>query len=350
MPAAYPLVFRPVLLEKVWGGRALAQFGKPLPDPAARYGESWELADLDATSASGAGGSAVRSVVENGPLAGRTIREALAVFDPSAHEIRPFPLLIKFLDAAENLSVQVHPSEAVVRAAAAAGAPGVHLKTESWYVLSAAPGARLYIGLREGVTRDQVESAVRSGDGPRIVALLRELPALAGECHTLPSGIVHALGAGVVVAEVQTPSDTTYRLYDWGRTGREAHVEQALASAFDDRGRVSATDAPRAGPMAEGELCARLAETARYVIDETRPRDGDEVTIGFPCERTGALDERGFVLMVIAGDGSLGANDGSFAPLTLHAGVTVFVPGACARAALLRAGRGLRALRIAIPP
>ena len=175
------------------------------------------------------------------------------------------------------------------------------------------------------------------------------MPALAGECHTLPSGIVHAAGAGVVVAEVQTPSDTTYRLYDWGRTGRESHVEQALASAFDDRGGVSVTDAPRAGPMAEGELCARLAETTRYVIDETRPRDGDDLTIGFPCERTGAPAERGFVLMVIAGEGSLDANDDSFAPLTLHAGVTVFVPGACARAALLRAGRGLRVLRIAIP-
>ena len=123
MPAAYPLVFRPVLLEKVWGGRALAQCGKRLPDPAARYGESWELADLDATSASGAGGSAIRSVVENGPLAGRTIREALAAFDPSAQATRPFPLLIKYLDAAENLSVQVHPSEAVVRAAARRAAP-----------------------------------------------------------------------------------------------------------------------------------------------------------------------------------------------------------------------------------
>lgn len=351
MVAPYPLLFRPVLLPKVWGGRALEALGKRLPDPGARYGESWEVADLDATSASGAGGGAVRSVVDNGPLAGMTIREALATFDPPPHgrAPEPFPLLIKFLDAAENLSVQVHPSEAVVRAAAAAGTPGVHLKTESWYVLSAAPGARLYIGLREGATREALAAAVRSGEAARVVALLREAPAVAGECHTLPSGVVHALGAGVVVAEVQTPSDTTYRLFDWGRAGREAHVEDALRSAFGDDGRVSVADAPRAGPMAEGDLCARLAATPRYVIDETRPRDGDEVTIGFPCLCTGRAGERGFVVLAVAGEGELAASDGSFDALALRAGVTAYVPAACARAALLRGGRGLRVLRVGIP-
>lgn len=343
MPAAYPLLVRPVLLQKVWGGRALERVCKALPNPAARYGESWEVADLDATSASGAGGGAVKSIVTNGPLAGRPLREALAAFSPggSAH---PFPLLIKYLDAAENLSVQVHPSPAMARADARA-----HLKTESWYVVEARPGAMLYIGLREGVTRNALAAAVESGESARVVALLREVPAVVGQCHTLPSGIVHALGAGVVVAEVQTPSDTTYRLFDWGRAGRAMHVQEALRAAFDDRGEIIVRSAPCAGPMAEGELCERLAETPYYIIDETRPRDGDEVTIGFPCLCTGQTAERGFVLMTIAGEGTLAASDESFGPLPLHAGTTVLVPAACARHAALRAGRGLRVLRIGIP-
>lgn len=343
MPAAYPLLLQPVLLEKVWGGRALGRLGKSLPDPAARCGESWEVADLDATSSSGAGGGAVKSIVANGPLAGKPMREALAAFAPAAGA-RPFPLLIKYLDAAENLSVQVHPSPAMAKADDRA-----HLKTESWYIVEARPGAKLYIGLREGVKPAALAAAVESGDAARVVALLREVPAVVGQCHTLPSGIVHALGAGVVVAEVQTPSDTTYRLFDWGRAGRAMHVREALRAAFDDRGEATVRLAPCAGPMAEGELCERLAETPFYLIDETRPRDGDEVSIGFPCLCTGQAAERGFVLMTIAGEGTLAASDESFEALPLSAGVSVLVPAACARHAMLRAGRGLRVLRIGIP-
>lgn len=227
MATPYPLLFEPILLEKVWGGRRLERLGKRLP-AGKKIGESWELADLGATSASGAGGGAARSKIINGPLAGRTIREAM---EAAGDDILPrvaraagggFPLLIKFLDAGENLSVQVHPSPAY-----AAAHPGAHLKTECWVILDAEPGSVIYKGVREGVGREEFARLARSGDAA-IVEAMAAVPARVGECHNLPSGTVHALGAGVLVAEVQTPSDTTFRLYDWGRTGRELHVEAAL--------------------------------------------------------------------------------------------------------------------------
>lgn len=227
MALQYPLLFEPVLLEKVWGGRRLERLGKRLPQ-GKKIGESWELADLAATSASGAGGGAAQSKILNGPLAGRTIREAI---DAAGDDILPrvartpdggFPLLIKFLDAGENLSVQVHPSPAY-----AAAHPDAHLKTECWYILEAEPGSVIYKGIRPGVTREEFARLARAGD-PGIVEAMTAVPAVKGECHNLPSGTVHALGAGVLVAEVQTPSDTTFRLYDWGRTGRALHVEAAL--------------------------------------------------------------------------------------------------------------------------
>ncbi len=228
MTDPYPLLLRPVLMPKVWGGDRLARFGKAVKS-GEKIGESWELADLGATSASGAGGGAVRSVIENGPLAGKTIHDAIALWGdamlPRAALTKDgnFPLLIKFLDAQENLSVQVHPSPAY-----AAAHPEAHLKTECWYVLDAAPGSVIYKGVKPGVTRAVFERALRSGDGSGVVALMEAVPAMVGECHNLPSGTVHALGAGVLVAEVQTPSDTTFRVYDWGRSGRELHIEQAM--------------------------------------------------------------------------------------------------------------------------
>jgi mannose-6-phosphate isomerase len=349
-----PLVFEPRVLEKVWGGRRLELLGKPLAKPGAGYGESWEIADLGATSASGAGGGAMRSVVATGPMAGRGIGEAMeAVGGP-----RPFPLLIKYLDAAENLSVQVHPSEAAARRDA-----GAHLKTESWYVVEAEAGASLYVGLRPGVRRKEFEAAVRRawavGEAARhpVVEMMERIEARPGMCLTLPSGIVHALGAGVMVAEVQTPSDTTYRLFDWGRAGRELHIEAGLASAFGDDGKATVERAVSAGPIGEGELCLRLAETRYYTIDEVRLLDGDEATVGFPCRFGGKRSgggvksppaERGFVLMVIGGKGELAEVEGGFGSVALVKGATVYVPPGCAKGAVLRGGEGLRVLRVGV--
>jgi mannose-6-phosphate isomerase len=223
----YPLTFEPIFKEKVWGGRSLARLGLSLPaDAATPIGEAWQLADLAQTAASGGGGGAERSVIANGPWAGQTLHEAIAARGPDllgplpVNDQGAFPLLVKFLDAQQNLSVQVHPSPEY-----AATHPEAHLKSEAWYIVDAEPGAVIYKGVREGVTGEQFRAAI---EDDALEPLLIKVPVQPGDCHYLPSGTCHALGAGVVVAEVQTPSDTTFRVYDWGRTGRELHIEQAM--------------------------------------------------------------------------------------------------------------------------
>lgn len=223
-----PVILTPILMHKVWGGDRLRRFGKDVA-PGATIGESWEVADMQATSASGGGGGAAQSVVAGGPMSGQTLRHVMKQWgNVGVGRMRvgvdgAFPMLVKFLDAREHLSVQVHPS-----AAYAAAHPGAHLKTECWMILDAEPGSVIFKGVKPGVTRERFEAALRQGDGAGVVELMQAIPAVAGECHTLPSGTVHALGAGVLVAEVQTPSDTTFRVYDWGRKGRELHIQQSM--------------------------------------------------------------------------------------------------------------------------
>ncbi len=221
----YALKFAPIYKAKVWGGRRLELLGRDLP--YGPIGESWELVDVAETTASGGGGGAAHSVVSNGPLRGRTLRDLLCVHQESllgparAWRDGGFPLLVKLLDANEHLSVQVHPSPAY-----AAQHLNARLKSEAWYIIAAKPGAVLYVGMKPGVTAADLRSAIADNTVPELMLVV---PAIPGECHYLPSGTCHALGAGILVAEVQTPSDTTFRVYDWGRTDRELHVEQALA-------------------------------------------------------------------------------------------------------------------------
>lgn len=210
----YALKLIPLLKERIWGGRNLARlFDKPLGD-AATIGESWELADL----AEG------ESTVANGPLAGRELgqvreQEPLALLGPTPLSPQGrFPLLLKFLDAQETLSIQVHPD-----AEAARRIPGAQLKTECWHVLDSHDGY-IYKGVKPGVTAEEFRKALERDD---VADLLVRINVQPGDFHFVPAGTVHALGAGVVVAEIQTPSDTTYRVSDWGR-GREVHVEQAM--------------------------------------------------------------------------------------------------------------------------
>lgn len=213
----------PVLVAKPWGGQRLHAFGRH-GDADAAIGESWDVADLpaDATPVDDP-----VSRVAHGPLAGRSLGELLAdnragllgTAAPSA--AGRFPLLVKVLDAAEALSVQVHPPRSL--------APHQY-KTESWVVLEANPGAELLLGVRDGVTLDDVRAAAGT---EALVELLRRVPARAGDVVHVPAGTIHALGAGVVVAEVQTPSDATHRLWDWPDQrdgGRELHRDAGLAS------------------------------------------------------------------------------------------------------------------------
>jgi len=311
----YPLTFEPILKAKVWGGRRLARLHKPLP-PNAAVGESWEIADLASTSPTGGGGDAARSVIARGPLAGRTLHDAMRAWGEALlGRVRPtpdggFPLLVKFLDAREHLSVQVHPSPAYARAR-----PDAHLKTECWYVIDAAPGSVIFKGLRPGIGLPELKQAIEAG---RVPDVLDSVEAVAGECHNLPSGTIHALGAGVLVAEVQTPSDTTFRLYDWNaeydRPPRAMHVAESLESALLE-------PPPAATSRREGERGpVRLVETDYFTVEEARAG-----------EDSGPGGDGPIILMTIRGEGRAVSGRGAYEPVELAAGETVLIPAACAQ-------------------
>jgi mannose-6-phosphate isomerase len=344
--APHPLLLTPILLEKVWGGDRLARFGKRVA-AGAKVGESWELADLATTSASGAGGGAAISTIFSGPLAGKTLHDAVRLWgrdllgdaSPPAPDTRHpipdtcpprpprFPLLIKFLDARENLSVQVHPSINYAKAH-----PDVSIKTECWYILDADPGAVIYKGVKPGVTRESFEKHLRRGDGSGVLEDLEAVPARVGDMHNLPSGTVHALGAGVLVAEVQTPSDTTFRVYDWGRQGRQLHIEQALECIHFGPAR----DATRLPP---GERSCRLVSTGYFTVDE--------VVLGSaPTPLAEPGPKRPVALMVIDGSCTVRSMTNGYEPVAAPLGCTVLVP-ACLASSTEVVGSG-RVLRVGV--
>jgi len=218
----YPLTFHPLFKTRPWGGRRIESlYGKPLP-PGVQIGESWEISDRPGDE----------SIVANGPLAGTSLRQLMEqhgnaiLGGAKAAAGSRFPLLCKILDARERLSLQVHPPGHL--AAALGGEP----KTEMWYIADAAPGAELFVGLRPGVTREVFETKIATGE---VADCFHRIPVKRGDTMFLPSGRVHAIGAGLVIFEIQQNSDTTYRVFDWNRPGldgklRELHVPQSLAS------------------------------------------------------------------------------------------------------------------------
>ncbi len=334
--ALYPFLLEPVYKEKVWGGRALERFGRVLPGgPETPIGESWELADIDATSPSGAGGEGVFSRIRNGPLQERFLRDVVKDFGGRVTgKLRlsrtwEFPLLLKYLDARANLSVQVHPSPGFVRAH-----PDAHLKSEAWDVVHAEPGAVICKGLEAGTTRDDLARAVERGS---IEELLVRVPARPGECHYLPSGTVHALGAGVLVAEVQTPSDTTFRLFDWERTDRELHVEQALECA--DLGPLDAS------AWEPGTLLERDGASGRHLVS-CEHFDLRHWSVP-PDDSTAFESDAVEILMVVEGAGSVEWGEVG-RTLPVRAGDTLFLPAALP-AVRLRAATSLDTLHITIP-
>ena len=341
--ALYPLVLEPILKEKVWGGRRLAGFGKALPE-GAMVGESWEFADLSATSASGGGGDAAISVIANGSMKGKTVRDAIKAWGDgmmggvALSAEGGFPLLVKYLDAREHLSVQVHPSPAY-----AAEHADAHLKTESWYVLEAEEGAVIYKGLKEGVSRADLQAAIESGTVPGV---MRSMAAVVGECHTLASGTVHALGAGVLVAEVQTPSDTTYRVYDWvneyDRADRELHIEQAVECALFEEPSVavmadlsiSSAKMGAGGPPKMGSVRTRVSGTDFYTMD----------VLSASCSEVGLAegDSEGPVVVMLPRTmgASIASKSNAFEEVMLEAGQTTLIPASIVNDCTLRAGPG----------
>jgi mannose-6-phosphate isomerase len=220
-----PLTFEAIFMERIWGGRRLqTEFGKNLPRHG-RIGESWEIVDREEA----------QSVVRDGPMRGKTLHELWAehraeVFGDVADSGR-FPLLVKLLDAQEKLSLQVHPPEKIAKEL------GGEAKAEFWYVAAADPNAELFVGLREPVRRKAFENALEQG---RVADHVHTLRVKSGDAMFLPAGRFHAVGAGIVLVEIQQNSDTTYRVFDWNRVGehgkpRDLHIDQALASIdFND--------------------------------------------------------------------------------------------------------------------
>lgn len=313
----YSLLFNPILKEKVWGGHALTRLGKSIA-PGLKVGESWELADLPAQVEGG------RSVIANGPLEGRTLREAIAEHRDlilGAAKLTPeggFPLLVKYLDACENLSVQVHPDEHYVHEH-----PGTDLKSEAWYVIEAKPDAVIYKGVDPAVTAEQFAEHLRADN---IVDDLISIPVKADDCHYLPSGTCHALGGGIVVAEIQTPSDTTFRVHDWGRTGRALHIDEALQCIQFGPGPHNrpidpniAENQPRNEPIEVKDVCTQpLVNTEFFAMERvtmTTPGRLEIVTNGMPL-----------IWMILQGSGRVDASSGLSTPL--RTGDTVLHPAA----------------------
>ena len=220
------LTFNPLYMERVWGGRGLAaMLGRSLPEGKV-IGESWELVD----------GEEEQSVVSEGPLSGKTIRELMSthveqILGPSRDGEKPFPILVKWLDCQQRLSLQVHPPAEI--AAAFGGEP----KTENWYIARSTPEASLIVGLKKGVTREQFMEALANNQAEECV---HRFPAKAGDSILVESGRMHAIDAGNLILEIQQTSDSTYRVYDWGRVGldgkpRQLHIEKSLKSIdFND--------------------------------------------------------------------------------------------------------------------
>lgn len=222
-----PITFSPLYMERVWGGRELEHvYGRSLPDPVHPFGEAWEIVDREKE----------QSVVDDGPFAGTSLHELWTkhreeIFGAGFLDHPRFPILIKVLDARDDLSIQVHPP--VHLAAGLGGEP----KTEMWFIADCDPGAKLYVGLKNGVSREDFEKSITTGTVADCVHAITPKP---GDSIFIASGRLHAIGAGFLIHEIQQNSDTTYRVFDWNRLGldgkpRELHVAESLASIdFND--------------------------------------------------------------------------------------------------------------------
>lgn len=261
----YPLRFQPIYRRYIWGGRRLESvLGKQLAD-GGDYAESWEIVDHGKD----------QSVVAAGPLQGERLGNLVAsrgaeLFGRHWPQQR-FPLLFKFLDAHRSLSLQVHPDDAM---AAQLNPPDLG-KTEAWVILHAEPGSLIYSGLKRGFDRPAIEREVNRGT---IELCLHRVEPRVGDCLFIPAGTVHALGAGLVVAEIQQASDTTFRLFDWNRVGpdgnpRPLHVAQSLRAIDYQRGPVT----PQIPQETDRPFVVRLVACDKFVLDRWELEQSEEI-------------------------------------------------------------------------
>lgn len=303
----YPLQFKPLLKELIWGGHTLvktrgtAAQQKTLAD--ATIGESWEVSGVEGDV----------SVISNGFLKGNSLKEVVEVYmgDLVGDRIftrfgEEFPLLVKYIDARDRLSVQVHPDDKL--AAVRHNANG---KTEMWYILDCEPDAELLIGFKEGVTREIYESAVADGTVGGILNRVRVKP---GDAYFIPAGTVHAIGKGILLAEIQQTSDLTYRVFDWNRVDkngnpRQLHTELALDAIDFAATPRNITQSPPAGES------ALLVETPYFTTNL--------VDVAGRCERELASRDSFTIYICVHGSLTLTAPGGS---MTLPQGGVVLIP------------------------
>lgn len=262
----YPLKFKPLLKERIWGGsRMRSVLGKRLPS-GKKIGESWELSGVEGDL----------SVVANGYLAGNDIEELIEVYmgDLVGDTVYEkfgveFPLLIKFIDAAEALSIQVHPDDAL-----AAERHNAYGKTEMWYVLDSDADANLYLGFNRNVSREEYLDSVEAGT---LSDMLTRVDVKPGDAYFIPAGTIHSIGGGVMVLEIQQTSDITYRVFDWNRTdkdgnSRELHTDLAVdAMDFHRRDDLDITVVPKPHEAVPMQSCDYFASSL-LSVDETMVR------------------------------------------------------------------------------
>ncbi len=296
-----PLKFHPILKQYLWGGRRLGEFLNKPVEAETDYAESWEVADLPDDE----------SVVAIGEFAGQTIRQLmqthrLELLGKHADRDR-FPLLIKFLDANRDLSIQVHPGKEMAQRY-----PDVTTgKAEMWVVLDALPASRIYAGLKEGIDKEQFAAAIENGTVPNC---MHTINVKVGDSFFLKPGTVHSLGTGLLVAEIQQPNNVTYRIDDWGRKGpdgkpRELHLERGLEATDFSAGPISPLQ-PK--PLDEHGQAVELVNNEYFVVHQ---HVGEMVY-------TSTNDQRAHVLMLLAGTASSST-------VTLSKGETIVLPAEC---------------------
>ena len=295
--------FQPIYQERVWGGRELETvFSRTLPPGGGPIGESWEIVDRPEA----------QSRVVGGVLEGWTLREVIErcgekVMGPRWPKAKPFPILVKWLDCRERLSLQVHPPASV--AAVHGGEP----KTENWFIAAAAAKASLIVGLKRGVTRAQVEQAIRDNT---LESCVHRFPVAVGDSILVESGRLHAIDAGNLILEIQQNSDTTYRVYDWGRVGldgklRQMHVAESLRSIdwndFEPE------------PLRASDKPAVIAEAKEFRIRRVPLAKGEHLRL--------AAGEQPRILSVVSGQARLAvANGDDGAVSQLGRGENILLP------------------------
>lgn len=304
MESLYPLTFCPNLHELVWGGHKL-QTLKNLPSDGRRLGESWEISDVPTSE----------SVVADGALAGKTLRELVALYGPALlgnhvfeADGREFPLLVKFIDAQDDLSIQVHPNDALAKER-----HGKLGKTEMWYVMDAEPGATLLAGFKQKVSRKEYRRRV--ADGTIVDALARH-EVHPGDVFFIPAGRVHAICSGILLCEIQQSSDVTYRLFDYHRLGldgqpRQLHTAEAL-DAIDFN--LYANYRTNYTPVSEG--AALIAKCKYFTVN---------VLTTSTKQQRALLDKDSFVtLSCLSGSGELCTKGGN--RIALRRGMSCLIP------------------------